>query len=73
MPAHRLIFGPHHLPATPQQGWASLTVGGGAPQVWTRKGWLVLYHGVAGGAQPHRVRYCAGVLLLDRHDPRRVL
>jgi beta-1,4-mannooligosaccharide phosphorylase len=26
-----------------------------------------------GGQQPHRVGYCAGVLLLDRHEPRRVL
>jgi beta-1,2-mannobiose phosphorylase / 1,2-beta-oligomannan phosphorylase len=45
----------------------------GAPPVWTRKGWLVLYHGVSGREQHHRVRYCAGVLLLDRHDLRRVL
>ena len=73
VPDHRLIFGQHHLLATPQQGWESLKVGRGAPPVWTRKGWLVLYHGVAGGEQPHRVRYCTGVLLLDRHDPRRVL
>jgi predicted GH43/DUF377 family glycosyl hydrolase len=72
-PAHRLVFGQHRLLATPQQGWESLKVGGGAPPVWTRKGWLVLYHGVSGVEQPHRVHYCAGVLLLDQHDPRRVL
>jgi predicted GH43/DUF377 family glycosyl hydrolase len=72
-PAHRLVFGQHRLLAAPQQGWESLKVGGGAPPVWTRKGWLVLYHGVSGVEQPHGVHYCAGVLLLDRHDPRRVL
>jgi predicted GH43/DUF377 family glycosyl hydrolase len=73
VPVHRLVFGQHRLLAAPQQGWESLKVGGGAPPVWTGKGWLVLYHGVSGGERPHRVRYCTGVLLLDRHDPCRVL
>jgi beta-1,2-mannobiose phosphorylase / 1,2-beta-oligomannan phosphorylase len=72
-PAHTLVFGQHRLLAAPQQRWESLKVGGGAPPVGTGKGWLVLYHGVSGVEQPRSVRYCAGVLLLDRHDPRRVL
>jgi predicted GH43/DUF377 family glycosyl hydrolase len=72
-PAHTLVFGQHRLLAAPQQGWENLKVGGGAPPVWTGKGWLVLYHGVSGVEHPRSVRYCAGVLLLDRHDPRRVL
>ena len=75
---HKVVFGQHHLLAAPQQGWECLKIGGGTPPVCTPDGWLVLYHGVAspivaGVEQPHRVRYCAGVLLLDRHDPRRVL
>jgi beta-1,2-mannobiose phosphorylase / 1,2-beta-oligomannan phosphorylase len=72
-PAPGDVFGQHRLLAAPQQGWESLKVGGGAPPVWTGKGWLVLYHGVSGLEQPRSVRYCAGVLLLNRHDPRRVL
>ena len=75
---HKVVFGQHHLLAAPQQGWEGLKIGGGTPPVRTPDGWLVLYHGVAGQIvagveQPHKVRYCAGVLLLDRHDPRRVL
>jgi predicted GH43/DUF377 family glycosyl hydrolase len=75
---HKVVFGQHHLLAAPQQGWEDLKIGGGTPPVWTPEGWLVMYHGVAGpsGAgveRPYRVRYCAGVVLLERHDPRRVL
>jgi predicted GH43/DUF377 family glycosyl hydrolase len=73
---HTVVFGQHHLLAAPQQEWECLKIGGGTPPVRTPDGWLVLYHGVAGeiGAGVERsLRYCAGILLLDRHDPRRVL
>jgi predicted GH43/DUF377 family glycosyl hydrolase len=73
---HTVVFGQHHLLAVPQQGWEGLKIGGGTPPVRTPEGWLVLYHGVAGqsvAGVERSLRYCVGVLLLDRHDPRRVL
>ena len=73
----RLVFDQHHLLAAPQQPWERLKVGGGTPPVRTPAGWLLLYHGVAGqvsggSGRPRRVRYSAGLLLLDLQDPRRV-
>jgi predicted GH43/DUF377 family glycosyl hydrolase len=73
-----VVFGQHHLLAGPQQGWERLKVGGGTPPVRLSDGWLVLYHGVSErsrteGGQQRGVRYSAGALLLDGHDPRRVL
>jgi predicted GH43/DUF377 family glycosyl hydrolase len=72
-----IVFGQHHLLAAPQQSWECIKVGGGAPPVRVRDGWLVLYHGVSGHIVPgvdqqQGVRYCAGILLLDGQDPRRV-
>jgi predicted GH43/DUF377 family glycosyl hydrolase len=67
-----------HLLATPQQPWESIKIGGGAPPILTRHGWVLVYHGVSGqfveGAdlQTH-LRYAAGVMVLDREDPRRIL
>lgn len=70
----------HHLLAAPAFAWEALKIGAGAPPIETPHGWLLLYHGVHGSAvhdelpralQP--VVYCAGALVLDRGDPRRVL
>src|SRR5262245_9334144 len=74
----RLAFGQRHLLAAPQQDGEHLKVGGGTPPVHTPAGWLVFYHGVSGrlasgSGHPQRVRYRAGILLLDRDDPRRVV
>jgi beta-1,2-mannobiose phosphorylase / 1,2-beta-oligomannan phosphorylase len=68
----------HQLLAVPQQSWESLKIGGGAPPVLTPLGWLTIFHGVdgtltAGTDHQRNVRYCAGVLILDRDDPRKVL
>lgn len=51
--------------------WDEL-VGAGPPPLLTREGWLLLYHGVATHFQGVNI-YQAGVVLLDRDDPRRVL
>lgn len=56
----------------PRKGSLSaVKVGGGAPPVLTREGWLVLYHGVSadGGVGGYRTFWA----LLDRDDPARVL
>ena len=50
-------------------------IGAGAPPLRTTEGWLAIYHG--NGPLPrgrHGVgRYSAGAVLLDRHDPRRII
>lgn len=56
-------------------------VGPGAPPVKTDRGWLVFTHGVDidptrgknGWEDTWKKRYCAGMLLLDLEDPRKVL
>jgi predicted GH43/DUF377 family glycosyl hydrolase len=57
--------------------WERIKVGGGTPPVMTPFGWLVLYHGVAGDPggpdRPKKLVYSAGVLILDRADPRRIV
>ena len=47
-------------------------IGAGPPPVETEAGWLCVYHGVATHFAAAHV-YQAGVLLLDRRDPARVL
>lgn len=61
--------------------YANDKVGPGAPPVKTEKGWLVFTHGVDldpergknGWEDTWKKRYCAGVMLLDLEDPRKVL
>jgi beta-1,4-mannooligosaccharide/beta-1,4-mannosyl-N-acetylglucosamine phosphorylase len=47
-------------------------IGSGPPPVKTRQGWLHIYHGVASHFGSSNI-YQAGVLLLDLHDPTRVI
>lgn len=47
-------------------------IGSGPPPVKTRRGWLHIYHGVAGHFGSANI-YQAGVILLDLADPRKVL
>jgi beta-1,2-mannobiose phosphorylase / 1,2-beta-oligomannan phosphorylase len=68
----------HHLLMTPTQPWEALRIGAGTPPLLTPHGWLAIYHGVAGNPAPvprelQPVEYCAGALVLDRRDPRRIL
>jgi predicted GH43/DUF377 family glycosyl hydrolase len=66
-------FQEHHRLASPVAPWERVKVGGGAPPVLVEGGWLVIYHGVSGEAadmgRPRTLRYSAGALILDRHDP----
>ncbi len=59
-----------HLLTVPKQPWERIKIGGGTPPVLTPLGWLIVYHGVSGefveGAyRQDRIRYAAGVLVLD--------
>ena len=69
-------FTAHHRLAFPVAPWERLKIGGGAPPVLTADGWLVIYHGVdeppGEAGRPRTLRYSAGALVLDAHDPRRI-
>jgi beta-1,2-mannobiose phosphorylase / 1,2-beta-oligomannan phosphorylase len=74
----RLLFGQHHLLASPEQGWEQLRIGAGAPPLRLGAMWLLIYHGASGHIaegidQQQAVRYAAGMLLLDTHDPRKIV
>ena len=52
----------------PEQSWEALKIGVGVPPIRTKKGWLVIYHGVS---LDHV--YSAGAFLLDITEPRKIL
>jgi predicted GH43/DUF377 family glycosyl hydrolase len=64
----------HRLIMSREYSWENMKVGGGTPPVLTRYGWLMVYHGVQGenDADPART-YRAGIVILDPHDPHRIL
>ncbi len=73
-----LVWRDHHLLATSAQAWEQLKIGGGTPPVLTSRGWLTIYHGVAGRILENvdhqlKVRYSAGAMVLDVDDPRKIL
>jgi predicted GH43/DUF377 family glycosyl hydrolase len=73
-------FSNHHWLAGPECDWDADRVGGGTPPVRLDEGWLMIYHGVENLAPPENFhpahlprRYCAGAMVLDVEDPRRIL
>lgn len=64
------------LLAGPEAPWEALKIGGGCPPLLTSEGWVLYYHGVSGSEgtdDSHKdVTYQAGVMVLDRDDPREV-
>jgi predicted GH43/DUF377 family glycosyl hydrolase len=70
-------FASHHRLASPVSPWERLKIGGGAPPILTRHGWLIVYHGVTevdGPADTGRqLCYSAGVMVLSREHPQRLL
>jgi beta-1,2-mannobiose phosphorylase / 1,2-beta-oligomannan phosphorylase len=64
-------FDTHHRLLSPSRSWECEKVGGGAPPMLTRHGWLLLYHGVVYRAG--HFRYSAGAVILDRDNPKRIL
>lgn len=66
-------FTSHHRLATPVSAWERLKIGGGAPPVLTRHGWLIIYHGVSKLADPsndgRQLCYSAGVMVLSMKHP----
>lgn len=50
------------------EGWDSGRVGGGAPPIWTERGWLSIYH-----AADRQHRYCLGAFLSAHDQPSNIL
>lgn len=68
----------HKVIMEPTENWESIQVGCGPPPIKTKRGWLLIYHGVSPPAQKavyikslgvHR----AGVAILDLKDPSKVI
>ncbi len=55
----------------PSERWESWKVGAGAPPIKISEGWLLIYHGVQ--RYNDKKVYRAGVLLLDKKDPTRII
>jgi beta-1,2-mannobiose phosphorylase / 1,2-beta-oligomannan phosphorylase len=51
-----------------EDGWDNGRIGGGAVPFKTDKGWLEIYH-----AADKNDRYCLGAVLLDLHNPAKIL
>jgi predicted GH43/DUF377 family glycosyl hydrolase len=70
-------FVDHHRLACPSGGWENLKIGGGAPPVLCRHGWLLLYHGVhnivRSGAATRKLCYSAGAMVLSREHPSKII
>jgi predicted GH43/DUF377 family glycosyl hydrolase len=67
-------WGEHAPVFAEKSGWESGRVGAGAPPIRTDDGWLEIYHGNRRPTGPGEVgQYVAAALLLDLHDPRRVI
>ena len=52
----------------PEQDWEAAKVGAGPPPIRTRRGWLVIYHGVSTSKV-----YRTGAAVLDLNEPNRIL
>lgn len=55
-----------------ENSWEDKRIGGGAPPIKTKKGWLLIYHGVKNN-EKGQVYYSAGAALLDLKDPSKVI
>jgi predicted GH43/DUF377 family glycosyl hydrolase len=61
----------HNVLLEGRHGWEERHIGGGAPPIKTKEGWLMIYHGVE---ETNKQRtYHAGVALLDLKDPSRLI
>ena len=75
---HRLgEFVLHHRLASPVADWERLKIGGGAPPILCRHGWLVLYHGVhelpQATASGRKMCYSAGAMVLSQDRPSNII
>lgn len=57
----------HKVVMESKEWWEEVKIGGGAPPIKTKAGWLIIYHGVSSSG------YRAGAALLDLTDPSKVI
>ena len=61
----------HHRVMEPRFAWETVKIGSGAPPIALSYGFFFVYHAVFDRAGTRN--YCAGIAVLDRADPRKVL
>lgn len=70
-------FTSHYVLAHPEYTWENLKIGGGAPPILTKHGWLLVYHGVQKHKNSTREKpkysYSAGVMILSKNEPQKIL
>jgi predicted GH43/DUF377 family glycosyl hydrolase len=70
-------FVAHHRLACPEAKWERLKIGGGAPPIMCRHGWLIVYHGVhdmpQSGLARRKMCYSAGAMVLSKEHPNRTI
>ena len=70
-------FVAHHRLACPEAEWERLKIGGGAPPIMCRHGWLLIYHGVHDIPEPgptgRKMCYSAGAMVLSKEQPDRTI
>jgi predicted GH43/DUF377 family glycosyl hydrolase len=66
-------WGDHQILLESRHGvhWDEEKIGLGPPPLWTKEGWLIMFHGVRSTAAG--ALYRAGLAILDPHEPTRVL
>jgi len=57
----------HKVLMEPKEWWEDFKIGAGTPPIKTKKGWLIIYHGVSSDG------YRAGATLLDLKNPSKVI
>lgn len=70
-------FTSHHCLAHPVHPWENLKIGGGAPPILTKHGWLMVYHGVQqhkdSTEEKPKYTYSAGAMILSEKAPQKIL
>lgn len=70
-------FTSHYCLAHPVYPWENLKIGGGAPPILTKHGWLVIYHGVQKqqdvNQDESKFIYSAGAMVLSKEEPQKIL
>jgi predicted GH43/DUF377 family glycosyl hydrolase len=70
-------FVAHHRLACPEAEWERLKIGGGAPPIICRHGWLMIYHGVHDlselGQAGRKMCYSAGAMVLSKERPNEII
>jgi predicted GH43/DUF377 family glycosyl hydrolase len=52
-------------------GWDEARIGAGPPPIKTKKGWLLIHHGIR--REEEKKIYCAGAILLDLKEPEKII